>query len=486
MSSNSKFPSSVEEYTAEIEAGFSVIPRMSDPLTLFEDECLRSFGFQSSVDEFNLVHETNGVVFTEVDSDHEGHRDPRNGRRTRSVDAYGFAFGDVFESNWYKKFLHPDSRERTYHLSSRDRFGDFRSLFRLTLEKIDGLVSLFMDENWVYKTKHCRSEEELFVKTELHIMAVMRVLGHHSPFRTLSVDTNICASEHRSFFHSFITRMTSIKDRFIAYPSLPNDLQEITKRYEENFLPGCGGSVDVVHVKWSKCPAGDYNRCKGKEGYPSVSFEVITGYDRQVLGVSAVHFGTRNDQQIVRTDETVHLIRTGWYRNVKWEYFDASGNIKEDYGIYLICDEGYLRWPQLVCPYKHESVSSQKGYFSARVESVRKDVECVFGILKKRWKILDFGMRFHDINVVEKIFVVCCILHNNMLSEMDSTDVDIRVGCGVPLPGDGIWLHGDDRSFGVEDDRVLSTLWGKRRNILAEHVHYCATVSKSYRMSIVD
>jgi len=49
--------------------------------------------------------------------------------------------------------------------------------------------------------------------------------------------------------------------------------------YEDNYLPGCGESVDVVNVKWSKCPAGDYNHVKGKEGYPSVAFEVITGFD---------------------------------------------------------------------------------------------------------------------------------------------------------------------------------------------------------------
>ena len=116
-------------------------------------------------------------------------------------------------------------------------------------------------------------------------------------------------------------------------------------------------------------------------------------------------------------------------------------------------------------------MSSQKGYFSAWVESVCKDVEGVFSILKKQWKILDSGMCFHDIKVVENFFVVCWILHNNMLTEADSTESDVRFGWGVPLPGDGIWLHGDDQSFGMEVDRVLSTLWGKPRNQLAEHAH---------------
>ena len=43
--------------------------------------------------------------------------------------------------------------------------------------------------------------------------------------------------------------------------------------------------LNVVHVKWSNCPAGDHNRAKGKESYPSLAFECITDFDRRILGV---------------------------------------------------------------------------------------------------------------------------------------------------------------------------------------------------------
>ena len=46
--------------------------------------------------------------------------------------------------------------------------------------------------------------------------------------------------------------------------------------------------------------------------------------------------------------------------------------MKIETGVYLICDGGYIRWPELICPYKHEPVSSQKGYFSAKIENVTK------------------------------------------------------------------------------------------------------------------
>ena len=66
------------------------------------------------------------------------------------------------------------------------------------------------------------------------------------------------------------------------------------------------------------------------------------------------------------------------------------------------------------------------------------------------------------------------MLHNNMLWEMETTDSDARVGCGGPIDGDGLWLRGDDREFGGEDNQLLATLWGQRRAQLAKHINYCA------------
>jgi hypothetical protein len=70
--------------------------------------------------------------------------------------------------------------------------------------------------------------------------------------------------------------------------------------------------------------------------------------------------------------------------------------------MYLICDNEYLRWPQSICPYMAPTVASLEGYFSSNLESGRKDAECTFGMLKKRWKILNDGLLYRDIKVREK------------------------------------------------------------------------------------
>jgi hypothetical protein len=63
----------------------------------------------------------------------------------------------------------------------------------------------------------------------------------------------------------------------VKYPESFDELKSGMNKYTAKKLPGCGRSIDVVHLKWSNCPAGDYNCSLGKEGYPTLAFEVITG-----------------------------------------------------------------------------------------------------------------------------------------------------------------------------------------------------------------
>jgi hypothetical protein len=91
-------------------------------------------------------------------------------------------------------------------------------------------------------------------------------------------------------------------------PTNITQLRRITKYYKEAGLPGCCGSMDVVHVKWSACPAGDHNHAKGKGGYPSLAFQCVTDFNRRILAVYGTQFGIRNDKEIVKDDPNVHYV----------------------------------------------------------------------------------------------------------------------------------------------------------------------------------
>ena len=72
-----------------------------------------------------------------------------------------------------------------------------------------------------------------------------------------------------------------------------------------------------------------------------------------------------------------------------------------------------------------ERLSADEIIFSEWLESIRKDVECAFGILKMRFRILLNRVEYHDPSFVDLIFRCCAILHN-MLVHWDG--INYRAG----------------------------------------------------------
>lgn len=156
-------------------------------------------------------------------------------------------------------------------------------LFCMPLEEVYDLVFLFMEIKWVLPRKYSHSDVDVIIKLE-RILAMLKVLSYHSLFRTLKSETTLHRGtscilplihwshvQHKTWIHclSFIRRRTST-----GYEPVWCELST-----------WLWWIVDVVHVKWSQCPAGYVNHLTGKEGFPSLVFEVIAGFDCQILGV---------------------------------------------------------------------------------------------------------------------------------------------------------------------------------------------------------
>ena len=95
-------------------------------------------------------------------------------------------------------------------------------------------------------------------------------------------------------------------------------------------------------------------------------------------------------------------------------------------GVWFMVDNGYLDWSCTVPPVK-DATTYQTIRFSEWLESMRKDVECTFGILKQRFSILRHGVRLSHIKNVDEIWLTCCALHNKLLI-MDGLHEDWGVG----------------------------------------------------------
>jgi hypothetical protein len=80
----------------------------------------------------------------------------------------------------------------------------------------------------------------------------------------------------------------------------------------------------------------------------------------------------------------------------------------------LIVDNGYLNWSCTVPPFSVTN-NIDEICWSKWLELMRKDVECMFGILKGKWRILKSGVRIYGVDSVDHVWFTCCALHNWLL-----------------------------------------------------------------------
>jgi hypothetical protein len=148
--------------------------------------------------------------------------------------------------------------------------------------------------------------------------------------------------------------------------------------------------------------------------------------------------GRWNDKTVVRFDGFVNDIFRGLlYADVKYKLSSSAGEWIEYCGAWLLVDGGYLPWSCTICPLKSTS-SIKETRWSKWAESMRKDVECTFGILKGRWRILKTGIRLQSLSAVDDVWFTCCALHN-MLLNIDGLDIRWNEGVKSPYEGEMGW-----------------------------------------------
>jgi hypothetical protein len=213
---------------------------------------------------------------------------------------------------------------------------------------------------------------------------------------------------------------------FSKYVITPSTAEEARTHMHEMALagfPGCPCSTDATHISMDRCSNSLQNLHKiPKLHLPARTYNLSSNHRRFILYTTSGHPSKWNDKTLQIFDGFMKSIHDGSLMGdviFELDDKDKEGNdIKVKYkGAWQIVDNGYMPWSTCVPPLKHNYYSADQRW-SWWVESMQKDVECTFGILKG---ILKSPIQVHGVEKVDMIWKTCCGLHN-LLLEID--------GCG--------------------------------------------------------
>jgi hypothetical protein len=284
------------------------------------------------------------------------------------------------------------------------------------------------------------------IPTELKLLGVLRVLGRATCFDGIQELSGISVPTMCAFFHEFtswfakevswiclgslfilnshqkthvccVLLWSQIYPKFVSPPKTKEELLEVSTAYAAVGLPGAIGSMDVVHIAWCMCPAHLSNLCTGKEGYPTIGYNVVCDHSGRARETLKGSLGSFNDKTVVVFDEFVANLRTNpFFTKFAFEVMrSVRANDREMvHGAYVVVDGGYHQWEATQAASR---LNSDPDYqlWRARVESVRKDIEDFFGRLKSRFRILKTPIAFHKKENIDDMFLTCVALQNILL-----------------------------------------------------------------------
>ena len=334
---------------------------------------------------------------------------------------------DYMSSLWAQLYLDPGHED---YLMNKDP-ALFRKRFRLTPQCFAEHLDLIEEDHDRYFARFGQRDAagRSGVPIGLLLLGSLRYIGRHCHFDDLQEVTKVDKETHRQFFMCLCAwGRQRLFRKFCSPPSTGDEVGKIENLYAAAGFPGCMGSFDVTHVPLQSLSVNLVNQYKnGKHEYPTKAFQVVVDHTSKVLSVCPGMPGTYNDKTIVKYDDFVlSLSKDSLFHDYKWSYYVNEGQVCVERGVYCIVDGGYVQQPHVMSAF-HTTSDDDQIAWSKMLGSLRKDVECFFGRLKKRFTIFHDGVRVHDIERLDDIFFFCCALHN-WLHFADGLDEDWELG----------------------------------------------------------
>jgi hypothetical protein len=158
------------------------------------------------------------------------------------------------------------------------------------------------------------------IPTELKVLAVLRILARGTCLDGIAELSGMSKATVNAFFHLWTkTFREKMSAEHVRFPETQEEFDHIMKPYAMVGFPGAVGCTDVVHIWWDKCPTSLVNLYTGKEGYPTIAYEMTCSHDGKILYCTPGFYGSQNDKSIIRFDGLISKLRAGKYSHVQFK-----------------------------------------------------------------------------------------------------------------------------------------------------------------------
>lgn len=179
--------------------------------------------------------------------------------------------------------------------------------------------------------------------------------------------------------------------------------------YERTNFPNVIGAIDGKHIR-IKQPDNSGSLYYNYKKYFSCVLMAWTDADYKFVCIDVGAYGHSNDSEVFKNSNMGRRFQEKSFNipNGRRLPNDENGKIIP---FCIVADEAFGLADNILRPYARANLSYGKRIFNYRQTRARRMVECTFGILANKWRILHRPL---DVNIEFCVSIVkaCCILHN--------------------------------------------------------------------------
>lgn len=229
---------------------------------------------------------------------------------------------------------------------------------------------------------------------------------------------------------------------------LPNQEMWLQKSAEFEQLtnyPNCIGAVDGKHIRL-QCPPNSGSECFNYKKYFSIVLLAVSDAKYNFTAVDVGAYGREGDSTIFKNSNI--------YKRLKGNQLDVPAEkplVPSGPALpYVVLgDEAFGLSKRVMRPYASKALTKERRVYNYRHCRARRTVECAFGILSNKWRVLRSCILV-DHDFAKSVAMCCCILHN-FVKKRDGYIFEDTLSCELEEVADNTAVGGRTTGLEVRD-----------------------------------
>jgi len=249
-------------------------------------------------------------------------------------------------------------------------------------------------------------------------MIYYRYLSTGMAIRALSFSFRIAESTLRKIIPEVCQAIwDTFQSKHLAAPTTTGFLNIANDFFDKSGFPNCIGAIDGKHVR-IKCPKNSGSDYFNYKKFFSLVLQGVADAKCKFIFIEVGFKGSQSDGGIFAASKFQRALRSNML-NIPNPKNLPFANIETPH--VFVGDEAYPLMKYLMRPFPRRSLNEKKEIFNERLSSARRCVECAFGILTEKWRLLK-----REIDVVPQTAILLiktmCVLHNTIIDQENITD----------------------------------------------------------------